>query len=110
MEETADQCAAYSVTPLMSSISVIYRGLYRNFSREILGFKQLNTRRIMVGGNQVLERVEKRAIQAEEMVELLKKHIDCLQKAVGKAENFLAWNVQFEYYSAFYFCLIILNI
>ncbi|XP_020907727.1 aminoacyl tRNA synthase complex-interacting multifunctional protein 1 [Exaiptasia diaphana] len=41
----------------------------------------------MVGSNQVLERVEKRALEAEEMVELLKQHIDCLQKAVDKEES-----------------------
>ena len=59
------------------------RGVFRGISRDFLGFRALNARGIMVGSNQVLERVEKRALEAEEMIELLKQHIDCLQKAVG---------------------------
>ena len=38
----------------------------------------------MVGNNEVLERVERRAKEAEEMVELLKEQLACLERAIGK--------------------------
>lgn len=62
-----------------------FRRVLLSFPSYSTNFRALFSREIMVGSNQVLERVEKRAVEAEQMVELLKRHIDCLQKTVGRS-------------------------